>query len=102
MREKNKQFGFRQGPTQTGLYSHKRWSAAGNFGLRKYRNTTIRVAKTKALISFAATAKLICAFVFAYVDCLFSHADAHVSNVFFLRHYLPSAISTTLYISALL
>ena len=33
---------------------------AGNFGFRK-RNCTIRVAKTKALISFAVTAKLICA-----------------------------------------
>ena len=37
-------------------------------------NSTIRVAKTKALISF--TAKLICAFVFAYADCWFSHAEA--------------------------
>ena len=32
------------------------------------RNCTIRVAKTKALISFAVTAKLICAFVFAYMQ----------------------------------
>ena len=33
----------------------------------------IGVAKTKALmISLAVTAKLICAFVFAYVDCWFS------------------------------
>ena len=39
---------------------------------------TIRVAKTKALISFAVTAKLICAFVFAYADCWFSHAAAHI------------------------
>ena len=31
----------------------------------KKRKCTIRVAKTKALISFAVTAKLICAFVFA-------------------------------------
>ena len=30
------------------------------------------VAKTKALISFAITAKLICVFVFAYADCWFS------------------------------
>ena len=29
------------------------------------------VAKTKALISFAVTAKLISAFVFAYADCCF-------------------------------
>ena len=27
--------GFRQGTTQTGLYSHIRWLVAGNFGYRK-------------------------------------------------------------------
>ena len=32
---------------------------------------TIRVAKTKALISFAVTAKLICVFVFAYAKFRF-------------------------------
>ena len=37
----------------------------------------MRVAKTKALISFAVTAKLICVFVFAYADCWFSHEAAH-------------------------
>ena len=39
------------------------------------RNCTIRVAKTNALIS---TAKLICAFVFAYADCWFSCDTAHL------------------------
>ena len=39
---------------------------------------TIRVAKTKALISFAVTAKLLCAFVFAYAHCSFSHEAAQV------------------------
>ena len=34
---------------------------------------TIRVVKTKVLISFAVTSKLICAFVFAYADFWFSH-----------------------------
>ena len=34
------------------------------------------MAKLKALISFAVTVKLICAFVFAYADCWFSHAAA--------------------------
>ena len=38
----------------------------------------MRVAKTKALISFAVTAKLICAFVFAYADCWFSHGAAQM------------------------
>ena len=38
----------------------------------------MRVVKTKALISFAVTAKLICAFVFAYADSWFSHAAAQL------------------------
>ena len=37
------------------------------------------MAKTKTLISFAVTAKLICVFVFAYANCWFSHAKAHFS-----------------------
>ena len=44
----------------------------------KQRDCTIRVAKTKALISFAVTAKLICVFVFAYTKCLFSHEAAYI------------------------
>ena len=39
---------------------------------------TIRVAKTKALISFAVTAKLICDFVFAYAKSRFSHDEAQI------------------------
>ena len=42
---------------------------------------SIYVAKTKALISFAVTAKLICVFVFAYAKCWFSHDAAHMSNL---------------------
>ena len=38
----------------------------------------IRVAKTKALISCAVTAKLICSFVFAYAKCWFSHDAAQI------------------------
>ena len=34
------------------------------------------VAKTKAQISFAVTAKLICVFVFAYAKSRFSHDEA--------------------------
>ena len=36
------------------------------------------MAKTKALISCAVTAQLICAFVFAYANFWFSHAAAHI------------------------
>ena len=36
------------------------------------------VAKIKALISFAVTAKLICVFVFAYAKSQFSHDEAQI------------------------
>ena len=39
---------------------------------------TFYVAKTKALISFAVTAKLISVFVFAYAKCWFSHDPAQI------------------------
>ena len=61
--------------TNRSVYSQK---IARSLKFRKKRNCTIRVAKTKALISFAVTAKLICAFVFAFADCLFSHGAAQI------------------------
>ena len=70
--------GFRPGQTQTSLYIHRRWLEVWNFGFRKNRDCTIRVAKTKALISIAVTAKLICVFVFAYAKSRFSHDEAHI------------------------
>ena len=43
---------------------------------------TIRVAKTKGLISFAVTAKLNCVFVFAYAKKKrFSHNEAQMVKV---------------------
>ena len=39
-------------------------------------------AKLKVLISFAATAKLICVFVFAYANRWFSHEVAHIGTGF--------------------
>ena len=41
------------------------------------RDCTFCVAKTKALISFAVTAKLIYVFVFAYAKSRLSHDAAH-------------------------
>ena len=52
------------------------------FGFRKKRDCTVHVAKTKALISFAVTAKLICVFVFAYAKIRFSHDAAQISLCF--------------------
>ena len=40
------------------------------------------MARTKALISLAVTAKLICVFVFAYAKSRFSYDAAHMSPAF--------------------
>ena len=50
--------GFRPGPTQIGLYSHRIWLEARNFGFRKRWDCTISVRKTKALISCTADLRL--------------------------------------------
>ena len=51
------------------------------------KDCTICVGKTKGLISFASTAKLICIFVFAYANGRLSH-DAAVPcfSVNYFRH----------------
>ena len=59
-------WGSRPYATQIGLLSYSRWLESRNFGFRKKNNHTFRVAKTKALISFAVTLKAIYTFVFAY------------------------------------
>ena len=45
------------------------------------RNCTSYVAKTKALISFAVTSKLICVFVFVYAKSRFSHDEAQILKI---------------------
>ena len=76
--EKNGLRAFRPGPTHSRLYNHTRWLEAWNFENRKSRDCTIYVAKTKAPISFAVTAKPICVFVFAYAKSRVSHDVAHI------------------------
>ena len=49
------------------------------FRIKKVGDYIIYVVKTKALISFAVTAKLICLFVFAYAKSRFSHDEAHIT-----------------------
>ena len=49
----------------------------------------MRVAKTKALISFEVTAKLICVFVFGYADCWFSHEAAQIFYIISAFSYHP-------------
>ena len=51
--------------------------------------------KTKALISFAVTAKLICVFVFAYAKSRFSHDAAHiVLNLLILVHIVSLLLAS--------
>ena len=69
---KTNHFGFRPGLTQTELYKHRRWLEDGNFGCRISRNGDV------TLISRAVTAQIICVFVFAYADYLFSGAVTHI------------------------
>ena len=71
--EKTCLHGFRPGPTQTGLYGHRKWLEAYNFEFRKKKDCTIYIAKTKVLISCRITEQLICAFVFSYAKSRFSH-----------------------------
>ena len=98
--EKTGLLGFQSGPTQTGLYSHRTWLAACNFVFRKYRDCTICVAKTKALISFAVTAKLICVFVFAFAKIRFSHNEAQFIPFVLSFYQLRSKqINQSLYIA---
>ena len=55
----------------------------------------MRVAKTKTLISFAVyTAKLICAFVFTYANCWFSHEAAHFLFAYFCEKQDHSSASS--------
>ena len=61
----------------------------------------MRIAKTKVLISFAVTAKLICVFVFAFAKMWFSHDAAQMApspgNLFqegFPRNSVVSLILT--------
>ena len=49
-------------------------------GWKFWIDCTFCVAKSKALISFVITAKLICVFVFSYADCWFSHDAAQINN----------------------
>ena len=84
-REKTGLQGFRPDRTQTGLYNLRKRLEACNFGIRKKRNCTIRVEKTKALKSFAVTAKLICVFVFALAKIQFYQDKA--PTTFYSYHF---------------
>ena len=55
---------------------------------RKERDCTIRVPKTKALISFSAH-QLICVFVFAYAKIRFSHVAAQIKSDVLIDKAIP-------------
>ena len=57
LHEKTNNLGFRTGQTQIDLYSHRKKLEASNYIFKKKRDCTIRVVRTKALISFVDTAQ---------------------------------------------
>ena len=60
----------------------------------------IRIVKTKAPISFAVTAKLICVFVFAYAKSRLSHDAAHMlSDVLSLISFIRDHVACVKYLS---
>ena len=64
-----------------------------NFGLRQKRDCSFYVVKTKALIIFAVTTKLIGVFVFAYAKSRFPHNETQISVI----HYEIKFANYTLY-----
>ena len=75
--EKTNDLGFQPGLTQTSLCSYRRWLETLNFRFKKKSDCSIHVAKTKSLMSFTVSAKLI-SFVFAHAFCLFSYVAAQL------------------------
>ena len=93
MRDKTNNLYFRPGPAQAGLYIDQ-LASLHSAPLRylvplsldvEYNETPMGISRLgctvtedgkRALIGFAVTAKLIGAFVFAFLDCWFSHAAA--------------------------
>ena len=61
--------------TNGAVQSHK-MVRGWKFWIQKVEKLYYLCSKIKGVISFAVTAKLICAFVFAYAICWFSHAAA--------------------------
>ena len=62
---------------QTGLYT----ATEDSWRLRKKRDCTIYVSKTKVLISCMVTTQLICTFVFTHAKSRFSHDAAHLEEI---------------------
>ena len=90
----NRSSGIPTRSNTTGLYRHRRWLETWNFRFRKQRDCTIQVAKTKTLISFAVTAKLICVFVFAHAKIGFSRRGSYVGwSYYFCLHEVIHCIT---------
>ena len=66
-------FGFPTSSNTNRTVILRRWLGASNFGFKTYRDCSIYVLKTKALISCAVTEQLICDFNLAYAKSRLSH-----------------------------
>ena len=72
---------------KSAVYSQK-MAGSLKISFGKKRDCTICVAKTKALISCAVTAQLICTFVFSYAISMFSHDAAQIMQKVYLFAWL--------------
>ena len=77
--EKSKKFGSRPGLNTLPAYTVIKADQKLEIRIEEEKGFAISVSKTKALISFAVTMKVVCAFVFAYLDLWFSGVAAHLS-----------------------
>ena len=82
----NQQFGFWPGLTQTGLQQLQKMARSSKFHIYREEELNYPCSENKGVISFAVTAKLICVFAFAYADCWFSCAAAHIVHLIIQRH----------------
>ena len=76
----NTVFGFLTRSDTNRFLSSKKGLRNLKFWIKKKKDCTIPIAKTKVLISCAVTAQLICAFVFALAKIWLSHGGAQLSG----------------------
>ena len=81
----NQSSGF---PAKSDTSNHRRYLDARNFKFNKTRNCIVHAAKTKAIISCAVTAKLICTLFICICKSQFSHDVAQIEKFLYVCPYV--------------
>ena len=69
---------FRPGPTQTGLYSHRRWLEAGFFCIYEVEGLCKLCSENKGAGPLRGYREADMRLFFAYTKIRFSHDEAHI------------------------